>query len=85
MRSVEEGLPLVRAANTGISVVTDAYGRVLAELGIGERGVIDGKLPAALPARPVGAGMGVMFGWILFGVFTVTCLFVEYRSQRYAS
>ncbi len=85
MRSVEEGLPLVRAANTGISVVTDAYGRVLAELGINERGVIDGKLPAALPARPVGASMGVMFGWILFGVFTVTCLFVEYRSQRYAS
>ena len=80
-RSVEEGLPLVRAANTGISVVTDSYGRVLAELGIGERGVIDGKLPAALPARPIGGRYGLWMGWAAILSFSCACIFAEFRER----
>jgi apolipoprotein N-acyltransferase len=45
VRAVEQGLPLVRAANTGISAMVDAYGRILAEIGLGEKGAIDSELP----------------------------------------
>jgi len=45
VRSVEEGLPLVRAANDGISSVSDSYGRIIARTGLGERTVLDANLP----------------------------------------
>jgi len=50
LRAVEEGLPLARAANTGISAIIDSYGRLRMSLALGTAGVLDGALPAALPA-----------------------------------
>ncbi len=52
LRAVEEGLPMIRAANTGVSAVIDAYGRVLASLDMQQQGIIDHRLPAARAATP---------------------------------
>jgi len=49
MRAVEEGLPLVRSAQNGISGIIDSYGRVTKSLDLDAVGVIDGDLPVALP------------------------------------
>jgi apolipoprotein N-acyltransferase len=64
VRAVEEGLPLVRAANTGISAVVDPYGRIRDQLGLGRQGVLDGPLPAGLDAPTPYARYG---DWILLG------------------
>jgi apolipoprotein N-acyltransferase len=47
VRAVEEGLPLVRAANNGISAVVDAEGRILKKIDLNVRGTIDAPLPGA--------------------------------------
>ncbi len=48
VRAIEEGLPLVRAANTGISAVVDPVGRIVASLPLGAEAVLDSPLPQRL-------------------------------------
>jgi apolipoprotein N-acyltransferase len=52
LRAVEQGLPLIRVANTGITAIIDARGRVREALPFGEAGALDGALPGAMPATP---------------------------------
>lgn len=49
LRAVEQGLPMVRAANTGISAIVDPAGRVVTSIPLGEAGYADAPLPPALP------------------------------------
>lgn len=52
LRAIEQGLPMVRVANTGVSAVIDAKGRVIDALPLGASGRIDAALPSALPPTP---------------------------------
>jgi apolipoprotein N-acyltransferase len=67
VRAVEQGLPLVRAANTGISAMVDPYGRILAEIGLGEKGAIDSELPKA-GSQTLFARLGILVEISMIGL-----------------
>jgi apolipoprotein N-acyltransferase len=52
LRAVEQGLPLVRVANTGVTAVIDARGRVQEQLPFGVMAAMDARVPGALPPTP---------------------------------
>ncbi len=52
MRAVEEGLPVVRGTNNGISAVINPYGQIIASKGLGEEGIIDSPLPRSIDPTP---------------------------------
>jgi apolipoprotein N-acyltransferase len=49
-RAVEQGLPLVRVANTGVSAVIDSRGKIVTSMPLGQGGYIDAALPPVAPA-----------------------------------
>ncbi|MBC8037847.1 MAG: apolipoprotein N-acyltransferase [Rhizobiales bacterium] len=68
LRTIEQGLPMARAANTGISAVIDPYGRIRAALALGQQGVLDQALPEALPPT--------VYSRFGDGVFTILLSFI---------
>ncbi len=72
MRAIEEGLPLVRSASTGVSAVVDPYGRTVQSLGLGRQGLVESPLPQAIEPAPLSsrqrsAIMALLCAFILFG------------------
>lgn len=77
-RAMEEGLPLIRAATTGISAVIDADGRVVIASGIGEAVKLDAKLPGARAQTPFGT-YGHLAFWLMLGMAFALGLFLTER------
>lgn len=81
VRAVEEGLPLIRAANTGVSAIIDSFGRVKAFLPLNRSGVIEATLPPALEltfyARYNDYILAVIAFFIVFLLF-----FLDFLNKR---
>jgi apolipoprotein N-acyltransferase len=82
IRAIEQGVPLVRAAITGISAVVDARGRVQQSLPLLTSGVIDGVLPSPLPLTIYGRyGDGLLL-WELLAGALLSAFFSPLGSRK---
>ncbi len=77
LRAIEEGLPLMRAANTGITAGFDAFGRELGRLGLNTQGHLILKLPGALPPTPF-----ARFGRLIPAALALACLGLGLALRR---
>jgi apolipoprotein N-acyltransferase len=77
VRAIEEGLPIARAANTGVSAMIDPYGRIIGELELNKAGVLDAALPKALKRTVYSFA-----GDIVFVVFALVLLVVAAIFSR---
>ena len=81
LRAIEEGLVLLRVANTGISAGFDGYGRLLGQTRLGEAAALDLPVPAALAVPPYAharqAGFLLLVFWLL-----ATALLLDRTGQK---
>ncbi|MBL8628115.1 MAG: apolipoprotein N-acyltransferase [Rhodospirillaceae bacterium] len=84
LRAVEEGLPLIRVANTGISAVIDPYGRVLGRIALNTRGTLDSPLPQAAEGRTLFSRTG-QWGPIVLILLGIVFLWEAERRRRAAA
>ena len=82
LRAVEEGLPLVRVANTGISAVIDGYGRSLTSLALETKGVIDAPLPRPAAAFTLFGTLRNLIPLLLATFGGGAALFLRHRFNR---
>ncbi|MBJ6126971.1 apolipoprotein N-acyltransferase [Microvirga splendida] len=79
VRAIELGVPLIRAANTGISGVFDSFGRPVATIPLGVRSSVDVDVPSPLPARTVYARIGDL---PLFSLIAIIMAFSAVKRAR---
>jgi apolipoprotein N-acyltransferase len=78
VRAIEEGLPLIRAANSGISAVIDPVGRIVSSLPLGQDGLLDSALP-----KPAQATIYARIGDILFIIAVVGIMVAGFFSRAW--
>lgn len=78
LRAIENRIPVVRSANTGVSCVIDPFGRIVSKLGNAERGILTANVPIAQNGTFY-TKFGDWIGWFAFGVILFG--FIKFRRK----
>lgn len=82
VRAIEEGLPLIRVANKGISSVIDPLGRVVAETGLQSPGYVDSDVSEPLATKTIMGKQGVRLSWLIALVILIVVVLARIHARR---
>lgn len=80
-RAIEEGIPLIRCANNGISAVIDPMGQILNRLELNEIGFIDFDLPKSLAIPTVFSKYQNQGFWIIILIYGLCTLLLRNKKD----
>ena len=77
-RAIEQGIPVFRSANTGISAIIDPYGRIIDKIGLGKKGSIF----SPLPKKTLETYYSKVGDFLFFGVLILTLLIMIFLKKK---
>lgn len=80
MRAVEEGISVVRSANSGISAIISPYGQITARIGLNKTGVADGVVYADQARQTLFGRFGNRLLLLLCGFFLLCAVLINRRQ-----
>lgn len=78
LRAIEQGMPMIRVANTGVTAMIDAKGRITAEIGMGQQAAVDASVPAVREWVPPYARFG---DWLVLAVILAGIILLAGRRR----
>jgi apolipoprotein N-acyltransferase len=84
MRAVENGIPMIRVGNNGISGIIDPLGRIIFKTGLNEISATDGFTPNKLAKQTLFSiyGCSCIITLLLFTIIVTSCIYIAYRSLK---
>ena len=77
-RAIEQGIPVFRSANTGISAIIDPYGRIIDKIGLDKKGSIF----SPLPKKTMETYYSKVGDFLFFGVLILTLLIMIFLKKK---
>lgn len=84
LRAIEQGVPVLRAANTGISAIIDSFGAIQVQLPLNQTATIDAKIPAQLTNPTIYAQLGWQIVLLFFVLLGAASLIVMKKHKKHS-
>ena len=82
MRAVEEGISVVRSANSGISAVINPYGKITSKIGLAERGYVDDTVKISMSHDTLFGQYGNMIPLLMAMILTAFACFLGFSVKN---
>jgi len=82
LRAIEEGLTIVRSANSGISGIINRYGKIISQINLNKKDILDIYLPQKLQIKTIYNSFGNIIILTICLLSILLSLYIENKNKR---